>query len=84
MTNTFSRLLPEVVAAETRPEIQLLLCCARTDVDPERAEQIRALLGGAIDWTYLMQTALQHRVMPLLYWNLHNTCPEAVPTSRLD
>jgi hypothetical protein len=83
MTDTFSTRSAEVPAADTCPEIQLLLCCARTDVDAERAEQIRTLLRGDLDWAYVIRTAHQHRVMPLLYWNLHATCPEAVPETIL-
>jgi hypothetical protein len=64
-------------------EIELLLCCARTRIDPETAEQIRTLLQQDIDWTYLIQTAARHGVMPLLYRSLNATCPEAVPQSLL-
>jgi hypothetical protein len=84
MTDTFSKLSAEVPAADTRPEVQLLLCCARTDVDSESAEQIRSLLRGDIDWVYLIRTALQHSVMPLLYWNLHATSPKDIPETILD
>jgi Uncharacterised nucleotidyltransferase len=84
MTDTLSGLSAQVATAETRPEIQLLLCCARTDVNSEQAAQIRSLLHGDVDWTYLIRIALQHRVMPLLYWNLHATCPEAVPETILN
>lgn len=71
-------------AVSTRPEAELLLCCARTCMDSERAERIRTLLRADIDWAYLLQTALRHGVMPLLYWSLNNTCPEAVPRAILD
>lgn len=74
----------EAPAAGTHPEAELLLCCARTCMDSERAERIRALLREDIDWAYLLRIALRHRMMPLLYWNLHATCPEAVPQVLLD
>jgi Uncharacterised nucleotidyltransferase len=70
--------------AATRPEIQLLLCCLRTRMNPERAEEMKALLRGGIDWAYVAQLVQQHRVIPLLYWNLHATCPEAVPKTVLE
>jgi len=69
---------------QSRQEIQLLLCCARTVLDAQHAAQIRRLVRSNLDWTYLLQTALQHRVTPLLYWNLHATCPKAVPVHVLD
>jgi Uncharacterised nucleotidyltransferase len=73
-----------VSVAATRPEIQLLLCCLRTHMPPERAEEMKALLRGDIDWAYVNQLAQQHRVIPLLYRNLHATCPEAVPETVLE
>jgi hypothetical protein len=84
MTDPSFKLSSEVLPADTRPENQLLLSCARTYVDSAQAEQIRALLRGDLDWVYLIRTALQHCVMPLLYWNLQSTCPEAVPEAILN
>jgi hypothetical protein len=74
--------LSATVIAE-RPEIELLLCCARTRTDPTSADRLRALLREEIDWAYLLQTANRHRVAPLLYWNLNAACPEVVPTNVL-
>lgn len=69
--------------ADMRPEVELLLCCARTCIDSETAERIKTLLQEKIDWDYLIRTALSHGVMPLLYWSLNATCPEAVPKPQL-
>ncbi len=66
------------------PEDELLLCCARTALDTESAERIRALLRENIDWSTLLQTALWHGVMPLLHRSLHTTCPDAVPKPFLE
>jgi hypothetical protein len=52
-------------------------------MDSERAERVKALLRGDIDWAYLTQTALRHGVMPLLYWSLNTSCPETVPQATL-
>src|SRR4029453_12179194 len=41
------------------------------------------LLGGALDWDSLLETALRHGTMPLLYWQLSHTCPDAVPEAVL-
>src|SRR5690349_1096788 len=62
-----------------RPEIELLLSCARTQVEPESATRIRKLAGQQLDWDYLMGTAYCHGVMPVLYRNLRRSCPEAIP-----
>lgn len=66
-------------AVALRPEAEVLLCCARTQMDAVRAERLRVLLGEKLDWDYVLETAQQHGMTPLLYWHLHATCPEAVP-----
>jgi hypothetical protein len=64
-------------------ETELLLRCVRTAIGTERARPISDLLGE-IDWNSLVQTALQHGVMPLLYRSLAANWREAVPTIVLD
>jgi hypothetical protein len=64
---------------DTCPEIELLLCCARTQPSPEIGQQIQTLAQQSLDWSYLLQTAARHSVLPLLYQNLKTLCPEAVP-----
>jgi hypothetical protein len=74
--------LPHEIKAkvlEVDKEIELLLCCARTHIDTVIAERIENLLQEDINWGYLMRTASQQGIMPLLYSSLNNTCPEAVP-----
>ena len=64
-------------------DLELLLLCARTHIDPATAERIKTLLQKDINWTYLIETAARHRVIPLLYQSLNTTCPEAVSQSIL-
>ncbi|MEB3189183.1 MAG: nucleotidyltransferase family protein [Snowella sp.] len=64
---------------DTCPEIKLLLCCARTQPSPEISQQIQTLVQQTLDWSYLLQIATRHSVLPLLYQNLKTLCPEAVP-----
>lgn len=66
------------------PEAELLLSCARIGEDSERAIRIRALLRKDMDWPYLLRTARAHGMMPLLYWHLNTTCPDAVPKTAMD
>jgi hypothetical protein len=75
---------PRSQAAGTHPETELLLCCARAGAGPKRAGRIRALLREELDGTRLVQTALRHGTMPLLYRSLVAACPEAVPAAILD
>jgi hypothetical protein len=67
-----------------RPEDELILCCARTSIDANRAAQIRALLREDLDWAHLIEIASLNRVMPLLYRSLRATCPEAVPGAVME
>jgi hypothetical protein len=53
------------------PQMELLLHCARTDVDPERLQRIRTLSEGPLDWKSLNELAIQHVMRPLLFWNLN-------------
>ncbi|MDI6723985.1 MAG: nucleotidyltransferase family protein, partial [Methanobacterium sp.] len=66
-----------------RPEEELLLCCARTKVNPEIKDKIRDLAGKNLDWDYLIKMASRHRLKPLLYHNLNSVCPEMVPDDIL-
>ncbi len=76
-------IIAQTRTVDMRPEVELLLSCARTYIDPKRAERIKTLLQEDIDWDYLLRTARLHGVIPLLYHSLDATCPEAVPKARL-
>jgi len=69
----------KILPSPPRPEVKLLLACARTRVTPETAERIRALIQNGIDWTALIREARYHGIVPLLYRSLQATCPDAVP-----
>jgi hypothetical protein len=62
-----------------RLEIELLLCCARTEVDSEMGDRIKSLLQQTIDWEFLIQTSCQHGTISLLHKNLETICPDAIP-----
>jgi hypothetical protein len=67
-----------------RLEDNLLLCLSRTNIDSERAEKIKVLLRNDINWQYLIQMALRHGLVALLYKNLKSIYPEAIPGAVLD
>ena len=67
-----------------RTEDDLLLCCSRMRIDSRRAEQIKVLLQKNIDWQYLIQMAVRHGLIPLLYKNLKATNPDAIPEGIFD
>ncbi|MBE9034024.1 nucleotidyltransferase domain-containing protein [aff. Roholtiella sp. LEGE 12411] len=68
---------------KTHREVELLICCARTQLDSSTIERIKALVQQDLNWSYIIPTAVFHKVMPLLYQNLSNTCPELVPKPAL-
>lgn len=62
-----------------RPEIELILCCARTRIDPATTQQIHNLLHKDLDWNYLLKKASQQGVSLLVYQTLQKTHPELIP-----
>jgi Uncharacterised nucleotidyltransferase len=63
-----------------RPEVELLLYCARTQPNPETIAKIQDIVkSNEIDWDYLMQMAHKHRIWPLVYLNLNSLCKQALP-----
>jgi hypothetical protein len=86
LTKTEKTSLPatsdKALISQARPEIELLLCCARTFMDDERAKRIRALIQDKLDWEYLIRMAHRHGLMPLLHQQLNTICPELVPESH--
>ena len=67
-----------------RPEVRLLLECARTRPDAQGANRIKSLLSNDIEWPYLLGMARGHGVMPLLYRTLNSACSDAVPKATLE
>jgi len=63
--------------------LELLLLSARLSIDANLANRIKDLLRERIDWTYLIETANQHRVLPLLYRTLTRIDERAVPREKL-
>lgn len=64
---------------DVRPEIELMLCCARARMDAGVVARLRALLDGAFDWDFALRFAESHSLIPLLYFHLHAHAPEKVP-----
>jgi hypothetical protein len=70
--------------AARRPEHEILCCCARLRLGPERAERLQVLLLEELDWNYLLRTANFHGVMPLLYHHLEAIGSEVVPQAVME
>jgi len=61
------------------PEVELLLCCPRTSVGPDKTQKVRRLVQEGLDSSFLLETASRHGVLALLFRNLNTTAPEAMP-----
>lgn len=74
------------IAANTRcpPEIELLLCCARSRMSPDTSCRARTLLQGDLKWSDLVSAAEAHGVTSLVYSNLNGLWPDASPKTSLD
>jgi hypothetical protein len=71
-------------SAATGPEVELLLCCARTRTNPEMSRRIREAAQKEIDWVQLIRLVLRHDTLPLTYRNLQRICPDLVPSGVLE
>lgn len=75
---------PFMTTTSLPPEMEILLCCARTHLDAKHTERLRDLLQQDINWAYLLCLAHQQRITPLLFRHLNATGPEAVPKVTLE
>ena len=66
-----------------RPEIKLILACARRSPDDDALRSVRTLLEDNLDWPYIVRTADRHCVTPLLHKSLEHFGPELVPQEFL-
>ena len=65
-------------ARSARAELDLLITC--TDPSPdERAARVRALTRGEIDWSFLVRTAIEHGVSPLVAHRLLEMAADDLP-----
>lgn len=58
-----------MAASPTRtacPEKRLLVCCARTRMQPGIAEEIRDLVAGPLDWDFVFDAARANSITPLV------------------
>ena len=63
----------------TGAEHELLLGLARTCQDERTVNRLRTLLDQTVDWPHLLQLAVHHRVLPLVYQSLQRAFPGLAP-----
>jgi len=66
------------------PEFELLLCCARREMDSPARDRLLRLLQEPLDWPSLRKRAGHHGVTPLLSQNLKSAFPGLVPAAVLE
>lgn len=66
-----------------RPETEVLLSCARTRMDSDATERLKAALKNEIDWSFVVDEAARHGIVPLLFRNLSRIVQGVVPGERL-
>ena len=66
------------------PEFELLLCCARREMDSPARERLLRLLQQPLDWPSLLKRAGHHGVIPLLSHNLKSAFPGLIPAAVLE
>ena len=71
-----------------RAEMELLLCCARTELAPLVKEKLQDLLSHDIDWKAVTELAERHRMTPLVHKHVSSvagnllTHPDALPIAH--
>ncbi|MEZ4708521.1 MAG: nucleotidyltransferase family protein [Caldilineaceae bacterium] len=70
---------PAPLFTNLRFEEELLLCCARTQLDAPKAARVTALLQEELDWDYLLDLAFGHHLAALVYRHLEAENAQAIP-----
>lgn len=66
-------------ASLLKPEMELLVYCCRIHLSEKAIERIKDLSQQRIDWNYMVQIANNHQVIQIVYQNLSQICPNALP-----
>jgi hypothetical protein len=61
------------------PEVEMLLHCARTQLEPAAVARVRALVTGSLNWDALYTNATRHGLLPLLHWHLSSVAADLTP-----
>jgi hypothetical protein len=69
---------------DVRPEVALLLRCARSSIVPDNAEEIDALLQTSVDWKYFVDLVLRQGNFTLIYQNLSTHFQSTTPHEVLN
>ena len=87
MTAAAGEVRAAALAGGRPAETEVLLRCARTDVDAGSVERVAELAGGGLDWPYVLGLARSHGVVPLVHRALRGrpwVPPDAARELRVD
>ena len=79
-----NRISNQTVPTAYQNELKLLFLCAGPYPDARAVEEIKAILEKELDWEYLVNAAVFHKVHLLLSQCLETICPEAVKQTALE
>src|ERR1700674_2997656 len=63
------------------PERELILCCARARIDPGMNGRIRVIIGNGLNWSDLVVSANQHRLLPILHEGLASAAQDLISST---
>ncbi len=66
------------------PEAELLLSCVGADLSATCEVRFQALLHEPLNWDEVTQLAIQHGMLPLLFWHLDRVDVSSVPRAAHD
>lgn len=64
-------------------EIELLVKCSTTKINPKSIERIKKITEKTINWDYFITMAKVHKVAPLVFVNLIHIASELIPANEL-
>jgi hypothetical protein len=71
MTTTLNKIDINPSLVVSKSEIELLLCCARSQIDESTKIKIKSLISQQINWNFLLEIATKHKLLSLLYYHLN-------------
>lgn len=75
---------PSVTASRNSSEVELLLCCVSTQVNPDTNLKIKELLNHDLNWAFLLKIARRHHVISLLHRSLDPSHAGCIPGDILN
>jgi hypothetical protein len=71
----------EGLKRKMRPELELVFCSARIQT-PEKEGRIKELLAARLNWSEVLECAVQHKLAPVVYENVCAADPGSIPKGQ--